>query len=400
MHHRKRHVESIMIKRSKMYPALGVLGPRQVGKSTYLMKQWAELKNAAYLTFDKQETVVRAKRSPEQLLLSETNDQTRHLIIDEAQKVPHIFDSIKALIDEDRRVGAFTLSGSVEFSEKSGVRESLAGRMGIIRLYPMTLRELSDDAFVAPWVDFKFTKNAGVKAKAIEKWLERGGMPIFSCFSDVDERISSIRSWLDAICYRDLQQLKGATYDSSVAYSLLNIIALRSGDPISISKLQDKLGVSSHSINNHLDALTSLFLIYKVSSVENPAASPIYKIFDAGVINAFQGGLSTSESRHECLLSLVINEIYAQYEYAGKLKPELFYYRTRGGAMIDLVLKTNNTIVGIKCSTSIDVTPYSLRGMKSFLKKYESAKGYVVAPVQQAYEIDKNIMVIPWTAIG
>ena len=92
--------------------------------------------------------------------------------------------------------------------------------------------------------------------------------------------------------------------------------------------------------------------------------------------------------------------LYAQYEYAGKLKPELFYYRTRGGAKIDLVLKTNDTLIGIDCVTSIDISAYKLRGMNSFLKKYKNAKGYIISPVQESYMADENIMVLPWTMIG
>lgn len=205
MRTRKRHIEEILSKRAKMFPVLGVLGPRQVGKSTFLMKQWRLAKAAVYVTLDKQELVVRARRAPAQLLVDESDHLKKHVIIDEAQKVPSIFDSIKALIDENRRLGAFTLSGSVDFSAKSGVRESLAGRMGITRLYPMTLRELSNQAFTAPWVSFNFDGDNQLKPKSVETWMERGGMPIFCHLSDLDERIGVVNSWLEALCYRDLQ---------------------------------------------------------------------------------------------------------------------------------------------------------------------------------------------------
>ncbi len=399
MHTRKRYIEKVMLKRANMFPVLGVLGPRQVGKSTFLMKQWCQLKEAVYITFDKLETAMRAKHSPEQLLLNETNDQQRHLIIDEAQKVPHIFDSIKSLIDENRRLGAFTLSGSVEFTSKAGIRESLAGRMGILRLYPMILREISSEDFIAPWVTFNFSSSISVKPKNIEIWLERGGMPIFSCFSDEDERMTSIHSWLEAICYRDLKQLKDREYDSDLAFNLLKLLAIKSDLPISTSGFYE-LGATSAAINKHLLALESLFLLYKIPSFENPRAQPMYKIFDAGVINGLLEGHKTLDSRHACLMSLVINEIYAQYEYAGKLKPNLYYYRTRGGAEIDLVLKTNEKIIGIDCITNVEIPPYRLRGMKNFLKKYDGARGYILAPVQEGYQIEKNIYVIPWDAIG
>jgi predicted AAA+ superfamily ATPase len=399
MHHKIRHISKIINKRAKMFPAIGLLGPRQVGKSTFLIKEWVKEKNAVYLTFDKLEIAMRAKRSPEQLLTDESNHLKTHLIIDEAQKVPHIFDSIKALIDQNRKLGAFTLSGSVEFSSKAGIRESLAGRIGITRLYPMTMRELNNQNFYAPWITLNFSSKNSLKPNSVERWLERGGMPIFCCFSDLSERMGVINSWLEAICYRDLHLIKEGSYDGEVAIQLLRIIALNASSPISFKEFHD-LGVSSASIKKYLSALESLFLLYRIPSFENPRAQPMYKVFDSGVVNVLLGGQETIKSRHQCLVTLLINEIYAQYEYSGKAKPSLYYYRTRGGAEIDLVLKTNDQLIGIECSTSVDISPYKLRGMESFLKKHEEAVGYIIAPIQKAYKASEKIFVIPWDAIG
>jgi predicted AAA+ superfamily ATPase len=270
--------------------------------------------------------------------------------------------------------------------------------MGITKLYPMTLRELSNKNFISPWVTFNFTTQDSLQPKSIETWLERGGMPIFCRLSDLDERIGLINSWLEAICYRDIKQLKGAVYDSEIAYHLMLLLSTES--LISFTQLASELGTTNTSIKKHLHALESLFLIYKIPSFENPRGQPMYKIFDAGVLNALRGGKTTIISRHSSLVSLLINEIYAQYEYSGKLKPEIYYYRTRGGAEIDLVLKTKDKLVGIECVTSDDISPYRQRGMKSFLEKYDGAIGYFVAPVQKSFSIGKNIHVIPWNHIG
>lgn len=332
------------------------------------------------------------------MLLDESEGQKKHLIIDEAQKVPHIFDSIKALIDKNRRVGAFTLSGSVEFSPKTGVNESLAGRMGITKLYPMTLREINNLNFVDPWVTFNFEASPPLPAKSVETWLNRGGMPIFCSLADSDERISLINSWIETICYRDLKQLKHAEYDSEIAYYLIQHLA--TGSRQSLSQLALEFGTTPASIRKHLDALEALFLIYKIPSFENSRAQPEYYLFDAGVFNALRGEQSTIFSRHRNLISLVINEIYAQYEYSGKARPNLYHYRTRGGAEIDLVLKTKDQLVGIECTTSVDISAYKQRGMKSFLEKNDTAIGYFLAPVQKAYSLGKNIFVIPWNNIG
>lgn len=398
MHARPRHIIEILRKRSKIFPVLGVLGPRQVGKSTFLMNQWREQENANYITFDEKEIAVQAQRAPAQFLIDESSNQKVHLIIDEAQKVPHIFDSIKALVDKNRRNGSFTLSGSVEFSSKAGVRESLAGRMGITKLYPMTLCELNNKDFSAPWVTLNFSVHNSFTPKSVETWIERGGMPIFSRLSDLDERTSLINSWIEAICYKDLKQLKDANYDSELAYHIMQYLA---AEPlVSFSKLASEFGFAGEIIKKHFSALESLFLINKLPSFENPRGRVMYKIFDAGVANVLRGGKPTILSRHADLIILLINEIYAQYEYAGKLKPELFYFRTRGGAEIDLVLKTKDKLIGIDCVTSDDISPYRQRGMRSFLEKYNNAVGYFVAPVQRHYSIEKNMHVISWNSIS
>ena len=70
MHLRERHIQSILAKHAKIFPALGILGPRQVGKTTFLMKQWQKIHRAHYVTLDKHEIVTRAKRAPEEFLIS------------------------------------------------------------------------------------------------------------------------------------------------------------------------------------------------------------------------------------------------------------------------------------------------------------------------------------------
>ena len=105
-------------------------------------------------------------------------------------------------------------------------------------------------------------------------------------------------------------------------------------------------------------------------------------------------------SQHNGLVSLLINEIYAQYEYAGKLRPQLYYYKTLGGAEIDLVVKTKDSLAGIECVTHNEISPYRQRGMKRFLEKYPEAQGYFVAPVERGFQLAPRMHVIPWTCIG
>ncbi len=398
MHHRKRHILNILSKRIKIFPVLGIVGPRQVGKTTFLMQEWKTRIHAQYITLDKSETVRRARREPENFLLSESDNLKKKLIVDEAQKVPQLFDSIKSIIDERRRLGQFTLSGSVEFSDKSGIRESLAGRMGICRLYPMTLSELAQKPLVTPWVKEEVRSTLSHStAQAIDSWLKRGGIPIFCSLHHETEVKLAIQSWLEALCYRDLQQLKGARLDGDVALAILGAIARN--PTLNASAVAHDSGVSRHAVQKHLDALESLFLLHRLPSFDNRRAAPDYVFFDAALLRYFLGDQEDAFVRRQTLRTLLVNEILAQYEYSGESRPSLFAYRSRGGAEIDLVLQDKKKTLGIQLSITSDIAPYALRGLKSFLSHQKTAQGVVLAPVTEEFKLG-NIFVIPWTHVG
>lgn len=397
MHLRTRHIQGILSKRIKIFPVLGIIGPRQVGKTTFLMQEWKEKCGASYVTLDKFEVVKRARRAPEHFLLSESDDLKKKVIIDEIQKVPTLFDSIKSIVDERRRMGVFTVSGSVEFSDKAGVRESLAGRMGTCHLYPLTLCELAKQPLHAPWVNGWKGHVKQRTAKEIEVWLKRGGMPIFCALHDDTEMRLAVQGWLEAICYRDIKQLKGARLDGELALSILGVVARKSR--VTLSQMSHDLDTSRASVVKHLAALEALFLIYKLPSFDNRKAMPDYVLFDPALLHYFIGDGDEQVLGRQTLKSLVINEILAQYEYSGESRPSLFVYRSRGGAELDLVLKDKKKVLGIQLSMTSDISPYVLRGMKSFLKSHPNAEGVIIAPVTQLFVVD-GVTVVPWTHIG
>lgn len=397
MHHRKRHIQAILSKRSKIFPVLGIVGPRQVGKTTFLRQEWKAAQKAHYVTFDKFEVVKRAKREPENFLLSESDDLKERLIIDEAQKVPAIFDSIKSIIDERRRIGIFTVSGSVEFSDKAGIRESLAGRMGLCRLYPLTLCELAQQPLHIPWVKGWKASVRQRTAGEIDSWLKRGGMPIFCALHDEAEIKLAIKSWLEAICYRDLQQMKGGRLSGDVALTILGSIARQ--PLVNISQISDDTGVSRTSVAKYLTALESLFLVHRLPSFNNRHAAPDYVLFDPVILHYLLGDGDEMFLRRQAVKTLTINEILAQYEYGGESRPGLFSYRSRGGAELDLVLQDKKRVIGIEISITSDITPYRLRGIKSFLAAHPAAQGIVLAPVTEKFNSD-GIGIVPWTCIG
>lgn len=289
------------------------------------------------------------------------------------------------------------MSGSVEFSDKAGIRESLAGRIGVCRLFPLTLAEIAKQSLINPWVNESKQRVWKRSDYEINAWLNRGGIPIFCALHDEAERNIAIESWLEAICYRDLQQLKGGRIDGDIAMAILRHIAREPRTVV--SQLSNDTGVSRTSIAKYLSALEALFLVYKLPSLDNRKAMPEYALFDSAVIRYLLGHGDESYAQRQALRTLIINEILAQHEYSGKSRPGLFSYRARGGSEIDLVIQRDKELLGIQISIKSDISAYSLRGLKSFLAAHSNAKGVVIAPVTEDYLID-GIEIRPWTHIG
>src|SRR5437016_4484287 len=123
-HTRKRLITGILQKRMKLWPVIGVLGARQSGKTTLLRDILCPVLKSRYVSLDSKTMRDQAQKAPE-LFLSTEAEEFENLIIDEVQKAPDLFDALKGEVDRRRKPGRFILSGSTQFSQKFGIRESL-----------------------------------------------------------------------------------------------------------------------------------------------------------------------------------------------------------------------------------------------------------------------------------
>lgn len=151
MHLRQRFLISIIKKKQKVFPLVGVLGARQVGKSTLLRDLIGKLGDIPYFTLDRPEILQELRTRAESFILANSNDFSTPIILDEAHKAPQAFDVLKVLADERKNRGIVTITGSVDFSLASGVRETLTGRIGLCRLYPLSVSEVAQRQLTTPF---------------------------------------------------------------------------------------------------------------------------------------------------------------------------------------------------------------------------------------------------------
>lgn len=420
MHLRPRAVIEILNKKRRLYPLVGVLGIRQSGKSTLLRDLVGRQEGLPYFTLDRPEILKAVKAKPESFLRAESNGFEKSIIIDEAQKSPALFDVLKVLADENRKRGMVLLAGSVDFSKAHGVREALTGRIGISRLYPFTLGELRGDATVAEEGagkkiglidkmagDAKYDASQADRLnREIQTYLLRGGMPTICRIGDAHERGLIINELLDAICYRDLMQLKGARYDGAIARELLSLIARH--PTYSKADFAHEMGEDARIIDKHIRGLEALFVLHRVSSYKAGSRDDRFVIWDAAICH-YLGG-----DHKSCFLSLLINQIKAGYEYGGEPEPELAYYSSRGATKIDLVVKPRlakggeyvqgpsspSSVLPIVLVDKDQISSAMQKSLKALIDKALFSKIFVVSPIMQGYSLSEQIKVVPQFIVG
>ncbi len=385
-HQKPRHLLSLFQKRLKLWPVLGLLGARQVGKSTLLRDQLAPRIGASYVTLDDLDIREQARRRPAYFLQS---FEGKPLILDEVQKVPDLFDAIKANVDRKRIPGCFLLSGSTEFSKKTGIHESMTGRMGLFRLHPMTLAETLEEPLKIPWVDDKFSSNRS--SSAVNKRIEQGGFPGVCFLRNPEERKALLASWLETTCYRDLQQIRGSRLSGDLAMQVLRALARLGAPPL--PDLVKEVGIDARRVRSHIEALEALFVVQHVNGNSWGVKKAVYSLCDSGLARYCGASIESA-----CRIWL-LNEAMAQFEAAG-VRVQIEHYVSSKGSVVDFVIEKKNKMTAyILCFKEAPGT-YELRPAYAFLKKQPQAQIRILTPTSKVFHESKNIIIVPWQAMA
>ncbi len=324
-HQRKREILPILLKRLKLWPVVGLVGARQTGKSVLLRDLLLPKIDGKYITLDSLTERARAQNTPE--AFTEPSDQ-KIKIIDEVQKAGDLFDSIKYHVDQNRRPGMFVISGSTEFSKLTGIRESLTGRIGILHLYPMTLRELYGKE-----VGNYFSKKAECKAilslEEYEKKVTRGGMPGLCFLRDSNEFSVSCDMWLETTCYRDLQQVQGSKLDGGLGLAILMEIA--KAEEATLAHLAKRLRKDARVIGRYLKALEAILVVYRIEPHRSGVGKALYTLCDAGFMSHLGATPANVARTH------VLFEALAYFENQGLGRPQVYYYRNQKTSRVPLI---------------------------------------------------------------
>lgn len=381
-HDRNRPLVDIILKRMGLWPVCGVVGIRQSGKTVLLSQMLGPKLQATYVTLDSLKTRRSAERSPEAFVTQTKGKGV--LIVDEIQKVPDLFDAIKLTVDQNRRPGMFVISGSTEFSSKVGIRESLTGRIGISRLYPLTHAELYSNPKLSLYFLKKIKSTAALSLQEHQKKIARGGMPGI-CFLRSEREFNDAWSgWLETTCFRDLNQVMRRDLDGELALTILYELA-QASEPTAV-EIAKKVRRDTRVIMRYLDAFTMIFVLHKVSPHRLSVGKDQYVFADCGLASYL------GASAEEILRSHVLVETLATFEYHGAHSPNVQYFRTSRGHHVPIVLtwvrgKNTPPPMGIQFFDGEDPQKRDLAALSSFKEKVEpTARVLLLTQTSESYD--------------
>ena len=376
-----RKLAHLLTSRLKYQPAVALLGPRQVGKTTLAREIAASLPGAIFLDLEREAD--RAQLARADLFFSRHRDQL--VVLDEVQTIPDLFASLRPEIDADRHAGRFLLLGSASGALLRQSAESLAGRIAYLELTPLLIEELVTSA--------EYTATA----QATLLWL-RGGFPRSFLANDEAESLSWRSDFIETFLARDLPQL-GVTIPAETLRRFWRMCAHLHGQLFNASQLGAALGGVAHTtVGRYLDLLVDALMLrrlppYLANVGKRLVKSPKVYLRDSGILHALLG-IHTLDDLNGHPVAGLSWEGFVIEQILATLPPLTMagFYRTAAGAELDLVVDHGGRRVGfeIKLSTAPTVS----KGFWNACEDLGLSHVYVVAPVLDAYPLAENVEVI------
>jgi uncharacterized protein len=374
----KRFAETGLVEALEDSPVVLVHGPRQCGKTT-LAKLVGEGRGYIYVTFDDNVAREAAESDPAGFL----DSLSARVILDEVQRVPRLFTALKATVDRQREPGRFLLTGSSNVLLVPHLADSLAGRMEILRLFPLAQTELGRrkssffDALFGG--TFKTRRTERLMSQLAER-IVAGGYPAALARTSHRRRAAWYRDYLEAIVQRDVRDLtRIAALD--VLSRLVAAAAGQTARLLNVSDLAGPFSVSRPTIRDYVTLLQRVFLIEELPPWHSNRLSRLVKtpklhMGDTGLACSLLGVDAAALQADRALLgqlleTFVFQELRRQASwYADPLS--FFHYRDKDGVEVDLVIERGTrSIAGVEVKASATVVAADFRG----LRKLKDATG-------------------------
>jgi predicted AAA+ superfamily ATPase len=332
----ERNISTALAAQASLYPVVFLTGPRQSGKTTLAKHVFSHY---SYVSLEDPENRLFALNDPRGFIKTYPG----HTIIDEAQHAPELFSYLQTHVDETNEAGSYILTGSQNFLVMQGITQSLAGRVGILKLLPFSYREL-DCANRAP--------------KHTDEWIFAGGYPRI-----YDKKIPPANfydNYTQTYLERNVRQIKNIT-DLNAFLRFVRLCAGRTGQALNVSELANAGNISVPTVRSWLSVLEASYIIYLLSPYHrnfNKRLTKTPKLYfhDTGLACSLLGIQSAEQIQLHYLRgglfeNMVINE-YLKSAYARAITPQIFYWRDNNTTEVDLLVEEGLELQGFEIKAS------------------------------------------------
>ncbi|MFA5263429.1 MAG: ATP-binding protein [Opitutaceae bacterium] len=390
-------------------PATLVNGARQTGKSTFLKSSFVDGAGFSYVNLDDLNLLRLAKSDPI-TFLAQLQDKAA---IDEIQRTPELLLPLKKVIDDARTTRRFLLTGSANILTLPKLSESLAGRMEIHTLWPLSQGEIRGTT--ERFIDFAFSDEAPKAPAPFSQadYLDAivmGGYPEALAQMKAGRGPEWFKSYLATILQRDIQDISRIEGLAELP-NLLEIIASRAGNLINFADISRVTKLNAMTLKRYYTLLEMVFLVMEVPAWGNNhekrlVKSPKVFINDTGLLCYLRGLGREALQRERSLLggvmeNFVAMELKKQTGWASA-SCNLLHYRNNRGDEVDCVLEAaDKQIVGMEVKASMDVSPSDFNGLRSLAKTADKrfVRGFLLYTGTDIIQYDRNLWALPISAL-
>ena len=405
-----RHMEKPVMELNEQYPVLLLTGPRQVGKTT-MLEHLIEVEGKGRKKVSLDDLTLRelAKTDPKMFFQL----YQPPLLIDEVQYAPELFPYIKIMVDERHQPGDFWLTGSQLFKMMEGVQESLAGRVALLHLSPLSQSEIMKRppeppfSLELPLLSERQNGRQMLNTPEVFQHIHQGGMPalVTGTYSNASIFYSS---YIDTYMERDVRRLSN-DIDSLKFLRFLRSVAARASQQVNYKGIADDAEIDQTTAKNWLHVLEALGIIFLLEPYSNnvlkrTVSTPKLYFYDSGIVcyltrwsspeTAMEGAMSGA-----LLENYTVAEIIKTYQNAGQ-EPFLYYYRDKDAREIDLILERDGKLFPIEIKKMAS-PPKKLTKVFDLIDKspLQRGTGAILCMADQLGAFDQNNLIVPISLI-
>lgn len=386
-----REIEELLEGALKQFPACLITGPRQAGKSTLLQNK---LKNYRYVTLD--DPLIRAMANEDPKLF--LTHYKPPLIIDEIQYAPGLLPYLKILIDENRdKYGQYVLTGSQIFQLMKGVSESLAGRIAIFNLFPLSWKEI---------LEVPGHANDCFDDRKTAHQIVHGFYPELFTHPKKEKELW-FSSYLSTYIERDVRNIKSIT-DLGRFQTFIGLLAGRAGKLLNMSEISKECGISQPTVKDWLSVLESTYVIYLLKPYHHNLSkrmvkSPKLYFVDTGLLCYLLGidnedRLFKSAERGSVFENMVVMESIKRFS-AVSGRVQFYFYRSSYGVEVDLIIEKEGKLDAYEIKFSKTVSREMASSLMKVQNELDVSQAVILSLQEEMVPLTSTVTSAHWSKI-